>query len=242
MPDERTYIKVHDGMPDHPKVEPLSDAGFRLLVSTWCWCSRHHTDGRIKEAVWLKRGTAKTRAELMAAGLAEVLEPGLIQMHDYLEWQRSAAQIAELTRKRRQAGSKGGKAKASAKQVLEQTSGKAVPESETEELEVSSSHSAAAKPPKQRPPDLLFDALVVACGIDPKGLTASARGSVNTALKQLREVEATPNQVQLRARRFRERYRDITLTPTALAKHWPSLNGHAPADAKPAGWEYGMDQ
>lgn len=29
--DDRTYITVHDGMPDHPKIEGLSDAAFRWL-------------------------------------------------------------------------------------------------------------------------------------------------------------------------------------------------------------------
>jgi hypothetical protein len=143
MPDERTYIKVHDGMPDHPKVEPLSDAAFRLLVTTWCWSSRHLQDGRLKEASWLKRGNPKTRAELMSAGLVEEIGPGLFQVHDYLEHQRSAAEVQELRDKRREAGSKGGKAKANAmalaKQKLKQTGSKDVPESETEELEESSS-------------------------------------------------------------------------------------------------------
>jgi hypothetical protein len=31
--DDRTYITVHDGMPDHPKVEGLSDAAFRYLFT-----------------------------------------------------------------------------------------------------------------------------------------------------------------------------------------------------------------
>lgn len=139
MPDERTYIRVHDGMPDHPKVEPLSDAAFRLLVNTWCWSSRQLTDGRIKEASWVKRGTPKTRAELVTAGLVEEVEPGIYQMHDYLEHQRSAAQVAALREKRRAAGSMGGKAKAKSVASAKQNDDKPVPETETEELEVSSS-------------------------------------------------------------------------------------------------------
>lgn len=101
--DPRTYIKVHDGMFDHPKIDGLSDRAFRLLVETWCWCSRHLTDGLVKEATWLKRGTPGTRQELIAAGLAEVVPDG-IRIHDYLEHQRSADEVAELREKRRASG------------------------------------------------------------------------------------------------------------------------------------------
>jgi len=100
---------------------------------------------------------------------------------------------------------------------------------------------APDKPPRER--DELFDALTSACGIDPKTLTDSGRGAVNKALKELRSVDATPGQVTLRARNFRQRFRDATLTPSALAKHWGSLNGtKASPQERPAGWEFGMDQ
>jgi general stress protein YciG len=140
--DQRTYITVHDGMPEHPKVEPLSDAAFRLLVTTWCWCSRQLTDGQVPSAVWLKRGTAKTRAELRNAGLVEDT-PGGVLMHDYTEHQRTADEVAELREKRAEAGRKGGLAKAaaqataskpvaSASPVAKQTASKPLAESETD--------------------------------------------------------------------------------------------------------------
>lgn len=94
MADERTYIRVHDGIEDHPKTAALSDKAFRLLVTTWGWCSRHRTDGRVPVAVWKKRGTKGARDELERAGLVEPGE-GHMVMHDYLEHQRSAELIAE---------------------------------------------------------------------------------------------------------------------------------------------------
>lgn len=136
MTDTRTYIRLHDGMPDHPKIDGLSDRAFRLLIETWCWCSRHLTDGRIPATTWRKRGTPASRQEIIDAGLAEVGPDGAVLMHDYLEHQRSADEVAALREARREAGRKGGKAKAkalaSAKQVLRQTPSKAVPSTETE--------------------------------------------------------------------------------------------------------------
>jgi hypothetical protein len=99
--DDRTYIRVHDGMPDHPKVDALSDKAFRLLVTTWCWCSEYRTDGKVKRALWDRRGTPKARRELIDAGLAEDLGPDGVQMHDYLQHQRSKAEIDEYSAARK---------------------------------------------------------------------------------------------------------------------------------------------
>ena len=103
--DGRTYIRVHDGMPDHPKVETLSDRAFRLLVETWCWSSRHLTDGQVPKGIWQRRGTPRARRELIDAGLVEDLGTE-VQMHDYLEHQRSRADVAEIVAARKAASIK----------------------------------------------------------------------------------------------------------------------------------------
>ncbi len=95
MADDRTYIRVHDGMPGHPKVRGVSDKAFRTLIRAWCYCSEYLTDGEVVSAVARDLGTNKAWAELVSAGLAE-LAPGGYWMHDYLEHQRSAAEVAEI--------------------------------------------------------------------------------------------------------------------------------------------------
>lgn len=82
-----------------------------------------------------------------------------------------------------------------------------------------------AKQKPNKPRDDLWEALLEACGVDPVAVTASARGAANQALKQIRDVGGTVPQVRLRAHRFRELYPSMTLTPAALAKHWPQLTG-----------------
>ena len=138
--DDRTYITLHDGMPEHPKVEALSDAAFRVLVDLWCWCSRNRTDGRVPAAVWGKRAPKRIQRELLNApsGYHPCVEPDEagVRMHDYLEHQRSAAQIDELKQKRAEAGKRGGKAKArataSARANAKQPRSKDVAETDTE--------------------------------------------------------------------------------------------------------------
>ena len=71
--------------------------------------------------------------------------------------------------------------------------------------------------------DELFDALVNELGINPAELTRSARGRINCALKELREVHATPVQIRDRSREYRKRFDGAAFTATALAAHWPGL-------------------
>ena len=75
----------------------------------------------------------------------------------------------------------------------------------------------------ERPRDELWDALVEECGIDPSSITKSMRGSLNGAAKQLRDVGATAPDVHARAERYRRKWPTVSLTPSALAKHWATL-------------------
>lgn len=114
--DERTFITVHDGMPDHPKIEALSDKAFRALVTLWCWCSRNKTDGLIKVTVWHKKVTKKARDELDAELIhapghdcpqCPGVPDGHVLMHDYLQHQRSAEEIELMTDVKRASGALG---------------------------------------------------------------------------------------------------------------------------------------
>jgi hypothetical protein len=80
----------------------------------------------------------------------------------------------------------------------------------------------AAKP-RERQPDILFDTLAKTCAIDTANLTASARGALNRAVKELRDVNATPAQITAVAKSYRNQYPNATLTPMALVKHWSAF-------------------
>jgi hypothetical protein len=82
-------------------------------------------------------------------------------------------------------------------------------------------------PPKPRKPDLVWEAMLEVCGIDPADLTGTARGAANKAAAELRGVNATPAQVKLRARAWAQRFDGATLTPNALARHWAQLAPNA---------------
>lgn len=99
------YIRVDVLLPEHPKIEGLSDKAFRALITLWCYCGRQRTDGLVTRKQW-EAWPAKARAELEAAGLARpVLSEGAV-MHDFLAHQRSREEIDELAAKRSVAGKK----------------------------------------------------------------------------------------------------------------------------------------
>lgn len=78
---------------------------------------------------------------------------------------------------------------------------------------------ASAK--RTRKPDLLWDAILAVCGIEPDQLTKSGRAAYNAAVNDIRQAGGTPEDVPRRAAVYRRRY-EATLTPNALAKHWAS--------------------
>lgn len=78
--------------------------------------------------------------------------------------------------------------------------------------------------PRERQPDLLFEAVAEECGIDWRHLTRSARGALSKAVADLRSAGATPEEVPDRADAYRRLYERAVLTPPALAKHWPALS------------------
>lgn len=89
-------------------------------------------------------------------------------------------------------------------------------------------------------------------------VTKGMRGEINTALRDIKAVmpEVTAKDMQRRADAYRQKWPNVTCSPSALAKHWGSLEtslkkeGEAagfslvPADSgvagPPEGWESAM--
>ena len=135
LSDDRLFFKLHNGFPEHPKTIELSDKAFRQLIEAWCYSSRNLNDGYLTKSQFLRFFSPKSRGELTAVGFIREQENQYV-MHDYLEHQQSAKQVADLRERRRMAGSKGGKAKAnglaSAKQMPEQTPSKPLPDTDVD--------------------------------------------------------------------------------------------------------------
>jgi len=81
-----------------------------------------------------------------------------------------------------------------------------------------------------------FDVLAEVCGISTDNLTKSARGQLNRAAKELREVGATPDEIRAKAKAYIRKYPNAAITPTALTKHWSSFHTPGNTERKSA-WE-----
>lgn len=72
-----------------------------------------------------------------------------------------------------------------------------------------------------RPKDLLWEAMLGACGIPlTAAIPKSARGAYNKALADLRAIGATPESIRAHAQAFRRKWQRVSLTPTALVRRW----------------------
>jgi hypothetical protein len=96
---------------------------------------------------------------------------------------------------------------------------------ELEPLNVEPEELLADKPPESstRKKDTLFETVAEVCGISTGNLTRSSRGQLNKAVKELREINATDEQVRLKAKAYKRQYQNAALTPMALVKHWSSF-------------------
>jgi len=214
------WLRLDDGFTDHPKVAGLSALAFRAHVEGLVYCARYLTDGLVPKA----KGPSSARviAELERAGLWTATRGGY-RIHDYLDWNPSRADADAKRAAKSMAGAKGA---ASRWQGQSHSRGNApvpvpVPVPKEQIL-------APAK--RARPRDELFEALAEVSNANIAQLTRSARGQLNDATKQLREIGATPDDVRGRAAAYRRVHPTWDFTVSALVKHWPNLNGTAPPD------------
>jgi len=253
-----TWFKVDDSFHSHPKVMMTSPAALGLWVVAGTWSAANMTDGFLPALV-LPRLLPDSEAlakELVAVGLWEQAEGGY-QFHNWTEYQPDAASLRAKRGKESASGREGNHRR------WHVTRGIAVPECEycqadTEEesdtrsgtrsgsqegtrvggessrtrtREEAKASSGTAKPRKTDP---IWDALMAACGVDTAQIPKSSRGAYNNAVKDLKEIGATPGQITLRGRRYQSKWPTASLTPTALVRRWPELDTGAAAPVSEA--------
>ena len=93
-----TWVKIDDKLPNHGKVEALSDRAFRIYVTSICYSSANLTDGEITKGSLTKIGaTPKIAEALVAAGLWDTTSRGGWAVHDYLVYNRSKLRVKAIS-------------------------------------------------------------------------------------------------------------------------------------------------
>lgn len=180
------YIKLDTNFWSHPKIIGAGEQAAVLYQQMAMYCMDHATDGHVPDGQLPRFGLTRLRHRLDALasiGLIERQGCGWL-LPGYVERYKTSAEVAELRRKRADAGRMGGRPrkqpeKANGKQVAFTASN---PEEEKEE-EIegsSSSHGSAARPPG--PPDAdeddLAAELVALTGVVRPGPTPGERATV----------------------------------------------------------------
>lgn len=230
------WVKLDDAFGEHPKIARISDTALALWVTGLAYCNRNLTDGFIPNTVGLGQlryceGNATPGIrELEGVGLWQPVKGGW-QVHDYADFQPSREAVlaerdaARARMQRRRSGESSGDVRANVPEMFWRSSPTPVPVPVPQDQPL-----ATGKPSRPRKRDELFEALAEVEHTDITALTRSARGKLNDATKQLREIGATPEDVRGRAAAYRRQHPTWDLTAPALVKHWPNLNGAAPTE------------
>ena len=107
------WVKLDDTFWMHPRATCAGNAGAGIFTRMLSYCGCYLTDGLVPEhiAANIVGGDKKSFETLKQFGLIEVLETGSVIIPDYLDYNRSKADV-EAERKQR---SKAGKASARAR-------------------------------------------------------------------------------------------------------------------------------
>lgn len=125
------WVKIDDGYPGHDKLLAAGAEGMALDVAGMCWSAKRGTDGFVPDyaitvlyPVKNPRGVASRLVQVGRWERDDVRQGWVI--HDFLKYNPSAAQVAELREARSQSGQRGGQASAAARaQANASTSGRA---------------------------------------------------------------------------------------------------------------------
>ncbi len=109
-----SWFKLDDKMAFHRKVLKAGNESVGAWARAGCWSSEHGTDGSIPWEVATTIAPRPVWDRLIDSGLCDTTEDdsGLL-LHDFLDWNPSAAQVVRVRNQRAKSGALGGKQKAS---------------------------------------------------------------------------------------------------------------------------------
>jgi hypothetical protein len=151
-------------MPQHHKVAPLSDAAFRLHITAMAWSVESKSDGRIPLGV-PKTLTCAPRGKALVNVLSELVTTKVwlslgddgYEIHDFLQWNLSAKDIAARSEAKAIAGQAGGRARV--KHLLEASLRDAQAESKPLSLSLPKSRPERDLSDRRAAPDVSQDSL-----------------------------------------------------------------------------------
>ncbi len=242
------WIRFSVDFADHPKALELGPESCWMYVCGLTYSKKYLTDGVVPKGKLPRLCNVtdyeKCVTELIASGLWkwDKRKQNII-IHDYLEWQTSKDEVAETREnsrirqeraRQRQAEQeesrhahvtrdKGVMSRARHAEVRAQET-----ETETEtETEINTYADDFVVRTKEPRDAALVKALIAVCKIEQSDLTKEAMRKVRYAAKQLRDVGASPGEIEARAEIYQDIWPTMALTPMGLVSNWPKLSKEA---------------
>lgn len=247
------WIKSDEALASHPKLTLIaSDLGISKVEALgylhlmWYWVLKFCDDGNITKYIdifpteigW--KGDSDLFIDtLVNRGFIDKTKHGKYTIHDWLDYSGKYFEKKEANRlrveKHRQnkANSSITSHYTDITEPLQEHYGNALEENRIEENRVEKNNSGLATQDEEvidSNRDLVFETLATVCGYDWKGvMTKDERGRLNKAVKQLKEIGATPDDITIRAENFVLSYgfnpapQSITSLYSKLTKVQPKL-------------------
>lgn len=216
------WLRIDDGFDTHPKILALGSDQRR-----WTWCRilvytcRYRSPeipGNVTDLI--PRATKKFLSECVELGLVDRTDEGTLVVHDWDEYQAGDPKKAARQRRWRNANVDAdvdGNVDASVDGLVDASRAGARTEPVPSPKRDTSTEASLLP---LRPRDEIWDALETELG---PVATKSERGKRNQAVKQLRDIGATQDEIQHKCRAYRLRWPGIDITDQALVAHWSKL-------------------
>jgi len=247
------WIKSDEALATHPKltliasdleISKVEALGYLHLM--WYWVLKFCDDGDITKYIdifpteigW--KGDSDLFIDtLVKRGFIDKTSKGKYTIHDWLDYSGKYFEKKEANRlrveKHRQnkANSSVTSHYTDITEPLQEHYGNALEENRIEENRIEENNIGLATQDgtsDNSNRDLIFETLATVCGYDWKGvMTRDERGRINKAVKQLKDIGATPEDIQIRAQNFVLSYgfnpapQSITSLYSKLVKVQPKL-------------------
>ena len=238
------WIKSDQSLAEHPKLKLLAkDLGISEVEALghlhllWYWTLEYAEDGHVKyiellpEAMKWTGDTDKLVNALIKRGFLDQEIDGTYWVHDWLDYSGAYYEKKLYNRQKQESRDKIAKLKESDTSLTSFDNSLTNIDSQDldknrEKNRVDKNNSGLATQDgvsNNSNRDLIFETLATVCGYDWKGvMTKDERGRINKAVKQLKDINATPEEITLRAQNFVLSY-GFNPQPQSITSMWTKL-------------------
>ena len=240
------WMKSDQSLAEHPKLKLLAkDLGISEVEALghlhllWYWTLEYAEDGHVKyiellpEAMKWTGDTDKLVNALIKRGFLDQEIDGTYWVHDWLDYSGAYYEKKLYNRiKKQESRDKIAKLKESDTSLtsfdnsLTKIDSQDLDKNREEKNRVDKNNSGLATQDgvsNNSNRDLIFETLATVCGYDWKGvMTKDERGRINKAVKQLKDINATPEEITLRAQNFVLSY-GFNPQPQSITSMWTKL-------------------